>query len=159
MNKDYRALKGILSRQRIIFKEKAQNYMALTTALEILSRMEQEMSGWISVEDKVPDRGVVVIAYDPECGVVLACYGVNSPTRGACNLEGCEAPIRPSHWMPVPEPPKEGEDEVSVPQSKDLRDEFAMASLYALNTRSADPQYLAELAYSLADEMMDARKK
>lgn len=68
------------------------------------------MSEWISVKDRLPERGVfVLLSYAKKC---------RNPTQFAKNtmavgrydygmflVEGCEVSV--THWMPLPEPPKE----------------------------------------------------
>jgi hypothetical protein len=76
----------------------------LTEAAEAL-RLFVKRSQWISVEERLPERGVVVwtvsrgamaTAYlGPDCGWFFATYGY-----------GRLSPL-PTHWMPLPEAPKE----------------------------------------------------
>jgi hypothetical protein len=42
--------------------------------------------------------------------------------------------------------------------TKTLRDEYAMAALFGVNTKEFDPKEIASKAYAIADAMMEARK-
>ena len=66
------------------------------------------MSKWISVEDRLPEKQGYYLVYTEEDGVFSAEY---NPKRERCpwtdESEGyCDFPV--THWMPLPEPPKEG---------------------------------------------------
>jgi hypothetical protein len=39
-----------------------------------------------------------------------------------------------------------------------LRDQFAMAALFGVNTKEFDPKEIASKAFAIADAMMEARK-
>jgi hypothetical protein len=41
---------------------------------------------------------------------------------------------------------------------KTLRDEFAMAALFGVNTKEFDPKEIASKAFAIADAMLEARK-
>jgi hypothetical protein len=51
---------------------------------------------WISVKERLPDENEMVLAWVAPCGDLHFCFG--------CELTGFEV----THWMPLPEPPKEG---------------------------------------------------
>jgi len=62
------------------------------------------MSEWISVKDKVPRKGQTVIVFQDYYAVEIQRY--------LGNLDGLpewDKPCagNPTHWMPLPEPPKE----------------------------------------------------
>lgn len=56
---------------------------------------------WISVEDRLPEIGERVLAFDNEYGVQIMWLN---------QREKWEMPVRfadsATHWMPLPEPPK-----------------------------------------------------
>lgn len=65
-----------------------------------------KMSEWISVKDRLPDDTGYVLAWSPRYQeVVIAWY---SEEEDFWRTEDDLAPF-PSHWMPLPEPPKETE--------------------------------------------------
>lgn len=57
---------------------------------------EQEERRWIPVTERLPDIGKDVLIYSKEDGVDVDYYG--GDMFGYCNV---------THWMPLPEPPKE----------------------------------------------------
>ena len=71
------------------------------------------MGDWISVEDRLPGIGEGVLAYRPmaeatqDPRITITIYqgrGQDSP-QGV--VHGFRCWCHPSHWMPLPEPPKE----------------------------------------------------
>ena len=60
------------------------------------------MAEWISVVDRLPEKNTTVIAADDN-GIVFQCLyaydGWDLWERNTVNI---------THWMPTPEPPKEG---------------------------------------------------
>jgi hypothetical protein len=59
---------------------------------------------WIKVEDRLPDEGQYILAADED--VMCACTRVYFNTYEC--LEGGERLLwLPTHWMPLPEPPKD----------------------------------------------------
>lgn len=70
------------------------------------------VNGWISVKDRMPDKN----------GQYLCWFGKNTIDKGAAiatylemwkafgSLESLETYPNVTHWMPLPEPPKENED-------------------------------------------------
>lgn len=58
---------------------------------------EQEERRWIPVTERLPDIGKDVLIYSKEDGVDVDYYG--GDMFGYWNV---------THWMPLPEPPKEG---------------------------------------------------
>jgi hypothetical protein len=58
------------------------------------------MSEWISVEDEMPQSGKEVLVYD---------YGIYRCTFWSHITDEWDCFDEPSHWMPLPDPPGEGE--------------------------------------------------
>lgn len=59
-------------------------------------------SKWISVEDGLPEEGAVVICLTKGGGRLLARY------NHRVNRWQCASQVKITHWMPPPEPPREG---------------------------------------------------
>ena len=65
------------------------------------------MNGWISVEDRLPEPFVSVLGFMTDAGEfppVRECYSLGGKAFFFPALED-RHPV--SHWMPMPEPPKE----------------------------------------------------
>ncbi len=57
---------------------------------------------WISVKDRLPEEEVYILLYDDYCKEII--------TGELCNGNFCSYDYimpRVTHWMPLPEPPKE----------------------------------------------------
>lgn len=57
--------------------------------------------GWISVDDRLPDRDIYCLCYFSENDLEVLRYSGEYWTRKAWPI-GCQ----PSHWMPLPDPPQ-----------------------------------------------------
>lgn len=91
----------ILGKQDVITK---QERVRANLQSEIW-QLEQQIPRWISVEERLPEKGIVVLAmWHGE--MAFARY---TPYRlGWYNLDTrYDSPNAVSHWMPLPEPPKE----------------------------------------------------
>ncbi|MBR2563980.1 MAG: DUF551 domain-containing protein [Paenibacillus sp.] len=89
---------------------------------DALSLLKAQEPGWISVEDRLPDRQTPVLVYVPPysdeneeyIGHVAMSYYTHSARGGYWagtdgSVYGAIGIIHdPTHWMPLPEPPKEG---------------------------------------------------
>lgn len=63
---------------------------------------ENKVMEWISVKGRLPEKGEQVLVTNG--GFVCECYFVNNRwERGGVPLFF----MTPTHWMPMPEPPKE----------------------------------------------------
>lgn len=65
-------------------------------SMAVAALREQEERRWIPVTERLPDIGKDVLIYSKEDGVDVDYYG--GDMFGYCNV---------THWMPLPEPPKE----------------------------------------------------
>lgn len=68
------------------------------------------MSEWISVKDRLPERAGRYLAYPSTIGEVCTALYSYLMSRNAVmwqDLEDHTEPWEPTHWMPLPEPPKE----------------------------------------------------
>lgn len=63
------------------------------------------VGGWISVKDKLPERYERVLTYDERCGVKE-----NWAIRLKPYVDWSQG-YHITHWMPLPEPPKEESDD------------------------------------------------
>ena len=68
---------------------------------------------WISVNDRLPEDGENVIACDKERAVCEAIYDKDGKFYWSGFWgDWCDV-LEATHWMPLPEPPKEEEDATS----------------------------------------------
>lgn len=73
-------------------------------AISLLKEQVLQNGGWISVKDKLPEVGKVVLAFGTRSATTGMFQGVTA--RNDCWLwKGCTIK-HVSHWMPLPEPPK-----------------------------------------------------
>ena len=71
---------------------------------EITSAPTVKTQGWISVKDQLPESGKRCLVYATQgfvCHISIASFGRQF------HLSGRRANWRVTHWMPLPEPPKE----------------------------------------------------
>ncbi len=69
------------------------------------------MADWISVKDRLPDRGADILAFmrnGAETRIVACNYGDN--VWYDCVMNCIVAFQNVTHWMPLPEPPKGDEN-------------------------------------------------
>lgn len=80
---------------------------------ERIRQLEQRVPRWISVKERLPehwhmddkDRTLInYLVYSPDYGVDVGNY-IKSAKRWVC----MGLPMNVTHWMPLPEPPEEGE--------------------------------------------------
>jgi hypothetical protein len=68
--------------------------------------------GWISVEDRLPKVGDFVVGYEKGEGIIFVCIrmlGVEGSDGHWYISKGDELYWADfTHWMPLPDPPKEG---------------------------------------------------
>lgn len=71
------------------------------------------MNEWISVKDRLPECGVNVLVTDGIHQMVTWCEFVDGTFQWVDNfIEYVNVRFKPvTHWMPLPEPPKEIDDE------------------------------------------------
>ena len=66
---------------------------------------------WISVKDRLPERTVpphdVLVYHDLNCGMFVDRAWYSYDMGKWCSVLGMK--LKVTHWMPLPEPPKEGE--------------------------------------------------
>lgn len=72
-------------------------------AIEVLSKTEKT-TRWISVTERLPERGYYVLVYE-DGDILMASYADgNWVLRDMYEIID---DLKPTHWMPLPEPPKE----------------------------------------------------
>lgn len=79
-------------------------------SLEPREEPPMDVLGWVPVSERLPEEGVVVLAYlpkqaDVESGVYAAMLSKLQTLKGTFSTSfgfGFEA----THWMPLPEPPE-----------------------------------------------------
>ena len=87
----------------------AKEYHAMCLA----ALREQEQRGWISLEDRLPEMKADVLMYFAECknmAVGFMCDMDEDRTMWCSYSDDgwyTDCDYEPSHWMPLPEPPKE----------------------------------------------------
>lgn len=85
------------------------------------------MSEWISVKDRLPERLEAVLGYMPNlapCPVVHECF-LDSRGDWYVPIAFREKKLMVTHWMPLPEPPKEKE-KVGFSMQKELKITFTI---------------------------------
>ena len=74
------------------------------------------MAKWISVKDRLPEIGKNVLVCFQKGDMAVACVYITSedlPLWRAAADDGwtCKCDTEPTHWIPLPDPPKEGSGE------------------------------------------------
>ena len=90
--------------------------------------MSDEFWKWISVDERLPERGIMVLTAVYGTDLIVPMDGetpedamercLHRPARASigfvdedgcwCGADGWPEVIQPKFWMPLPEPPKEG---------------------------------------------------
>lgn len=90
--------------QRLRFSDESDVINRMIALLTAIDALEQD-NGWISVKDRMPEEGVDVLVYLNRKGA-----DVDFVDRESGNFfyydEG-----EVTHWRPLPEPPKESDEE------------------------------------------------
>ena len=86
-----------------------ENTRLVTTANE-LSKMYDKLvdempDGWIPVTERLPDKGRTVLIYSPKGGVAEGKFHDDGWTQYRWSAKMWKDEV--THWMPLPEPPKE----------------------------------------------------
>ena len=65
---------------------------------------------WIPVEERLPGTGEIVLVYGKRGGIYTAEHNRSARWPGSFwKLNSKSHYCEPTHWMPLPEPPEEGE--------------------------------------------------
>ena len=80
--------------------------LMLEGAQHVISEiMEEQQTKWISVYDRLPEEGKVVLAFGTRSSTTGMFQGTQKNRPGLWRWKGSIKHV--SHWMPLPEPPKE----------------------------------------------------
>ena len=88
-------------------------------AIRRTSPVSQTMSEWISVEDRLPEDGVEVLAYDTDHEIYALAERCLDSLRAS---DESTYYLRPTHWMPLPEPPSASEDVQTMSEHAEMSD-------------------------------------
>lgn len=79
---------------------------------------ERRNGGWISCKDRMPEANEpVLFIFNTESGFKAVMYGWHETIKGLgsgwhqAGVGGARADEEVTHWMPLPEPPKDGDTE------------------------------------------------
>ena len=80
--------------------------LMLEGAQHVISEiMEEQQTKWISVYDRLPEEGKVVLAFGTRSSTTGMFQGTQKNRPELWHWKGSIKHV--SHWMPLPEPPKE----------------------------------------------------
>ena len=85
----------------------------LAAALAENTKLAEQVPHWISVKDRLPERNVPII-FMLSLGEIIAGEWDGNEWRASTDFDIWVATNSiPTHWMPLPEPPKEENHEIS----------------------------------------------
>ena len=96
---------SVLAADALTYIQQLEDHLRENT--KMVERLESQVPKWISVEERLPEKGErVLVTNGPEGGFVCESYlNINSKWMRA----GCELVfMTPHYWMPLPKPPEEG---------------------------------------------------
>lgn len=79
-------------------------------ALEYIQQLEAQVPRWISVEERLPERGITKCSACVKCGDGLkrvVCASYNAELKLWTGWHGEKIGNEITHWMPLPAPPEE----------------------------------------------------
>ena len=92
------------------FNEKSCNAAKSADALALIRQLEAQGPRWISVKEKLPERGTWVLCCGAKGGMFLSDW-VTPPfgdeETAYCSVPNARCGRNAKYWMPLPEPPKE----------------------------------------------------
>lgn len=92
-----------------------------------------EMSGWISVKDRLPEDECRCLVFDAAGDIEMDVYD----GEGTFRLERCGAMQHPSYWMPLPKPPEEDKPMTNADHIRSMGDDDLAAFLCNLRSEEA----------------------
>lgn len=78
-------------------------------AIKEFKHQGYNVSKWISCKEKMPDDGVNVLIYAGNRMISLAWYDKDMGYFYICDSDYKYNSLDVTHWQPLPEPPKDGE--------------------------------------------------
>jgi len=75
--------------------------------LEALAKWQNHNIGWISVKDRLPDYSNQVIVFKEHHKAIEIANRTHTSSKG--DFWSCEYGHYITHWMPLPNPPQEGQ--------------------------------------------------
>lgn len=81
---------------------KLGNLVGAVNCNNFVPKVKQE---WISMKDRLPEEYTRVLTYSHADGVMIGSMDCD----GEFHYPYCLLPDEPTHWIPLPDPPKEGE--------------------------------------------------
>ena len=91
--------------QRLRFSNENDVINRMIALLTAIDALEQD-NGWISIKDRMPEKGVDVLVYGDIYSNGKSVVEVDCVDKGGNFFNFDEG--RVTHWRPLPEPPKEG---------------------------------------------------
>ena len=95
--------KGECSKDCPMYKVDDCYFINMRDALELLNERQ-----WVSVKDRLPEKAVLALGFQNEMIIGYVCEDLN---KGWIAENENELLFDVTHWMPLPEPPKEDESE------------------------------------------------
>lgn len=79
-------------------------------ARALIQQLEAQVPKWIGVEERLPEDEIpVLVGYSRNLDGFISIGYLDHEDMRWCGIDGIRI-ARPSHWMPLPEPPKEEEE-------------------------------------------------
>ena len=93
----------------VLSKHIPYGYATLCLIAEELIAEGVTVQEWISVKDRLPEDGEIVLVCGSRGGVYTAVFNKPGQYRGWHKLNSKSHYCDPTHWMPLPQPPRDGE--------------------------------------------------
>ncbi|WP_010278851.1 DUF551 domain-containing protein [Paenibacillus senegalensis] len=77
---------------------------------QLLKWFRERQDNWVSVKDRLPEQEGYYLTYTQQAGIFTTRF-IGGEVRAFTDMLGFAAYPGITHWMPLPEPPKEAEQE------------------------------------------------
>ena len=104
---DYDNLESLLVRYQQTHEQKLTRAEVKLIDTVLFELAEMSDNGWISVKERPPENHEPVFVYSKRTGREIACYTTSN--KWICNDGNYAYDV--THWMPLPELPKEEREE------------------------------------------------